>query len=77
MKLQVVELPYRNSSLAMLVVLPYVNTNIEAVLSNLNHLQYKILNDKPQLINVNLIWPKFTIENTIDLKGPLMQVCFI
>lgn len=71
---EAVELPYENSDISMLVILPY---EIEGLKMLENKLKGKDLNDitsqmREERIEVYL--PKFRIAFQIDLKEPLQQV---
>ncbi|KAJ8732538.1 hypothetical protein PYW07_015137 [Mythimna separata] len=67
---EVIEIPYKGSQSSMVIVLPFSNTGLTALLRTLK-LSSNLLNDaleKMKYSNVLLSMPKFKIESELDLR---------
>lgn len=74
LKSQILQMPFKNSDITMLIILPNdINgiNRLEKVLQNfdLNEVAMRALKDE-----VDVSIPKFKIESDIDLKAPLVRV---
>lgn len=80
----VVELPYGkdDSTIAMILIYPRINTTLNAVFHNLREfsverLHYELHKNEDELGEVTLTVPKFTIDTDIELRQFLEQMGII
>lgn len=72
-----VELPYLDSSLSMLVVLPSEKIDIDTFIKKLPEIQKELLhNGEMQETKVDFIMPKFKIDNDVPLNHALRRMGF-
>lgn len=71
----VLELPYFDSELSFLVVLPNNRSGLTALEAKLNHYDLTQLKDKMQKQWLNVTIPKFKVESEIKLNDVLTNVC--
>ncbi|XP_026470368.1 serine protease inhibitor 42Dd-like [Ctenocephalides felis] len=69
-----VELPYRSSDLAMLIILPNSKTGLSALEDKLQDVDLHNLTRRMYAVEVILDLPKFKIESEIDLNEPLKKL---
>ncbi|XP_026466199.1 antichymotrypsin-2-like isoform X4 [Ctenocephalides felis] len=69
-----VELPYRNSDLAMLIILPNSKTGLPALEEKLQNVDLQNLTQRMYSVEVILDLPKFKIESEINLNDPLKKL---
>lgn len=68
------ELPYENSDLSMLIILPKQVEGLQNLESKLQGLDLNEITSKMSESDVDVFLPKFRIEFDIDLKEPLMKM---
>ncbi|XP_037825047.1 serine protease inhibitor 42Dd isoform X2 [Lucilia sericata] len=68
------EMPYENSDLSMLIILPKQIDGLEKLESNLKGLDLNDITSKMLVESVDVFLPKFRIEFDIDLKEPLKKM---
>lgn len=71
---KLLRLPYKDSGMVMLVMLPRNRTGLASLEEKLNGLNVKDLWNKMKKTNVDVSMPKFKIEFEVDLKEPLEKV---
>jgi serpin B len=71
---EVVELPYRESTVAMDVFLPAKSSSVEAVLKGMNETWWQKFLKSMQSSQVAIQLPKFKIEYSTSLKNALMKM---
>lgn len=69
-----IELPYANSSLVMMVILPNEKTGLSKVETGLANLDLNEISKKMSKVEVNVYMPKFKVEYDLSLKKPLTKV---
>ncbi|XP_073811636.1 uncharacterized protein [Musca autumnalis] len=69
-----VRLPYENSDLSMLVLLPNSRTGLRALEEKLRNVSLKSLQSKLSKQHVEVFLPKFQAEFEINLQEPLMNM---
>lgn len=69
-----IELPYANSSLVMMVILPNAKTGLAKVEAGLANLDLSEISQKMHKVEVNVYMPKFKVEYDLSLKKPLERV---
>ena len=69
-------LPYKDSGIEMLVMLPRKRTGLASLEQKLSSLNIKPLWNKMNKTKVDMSMPKFKIEYEVDLKAPLEKVNF-
>lgn len=69
-----VELPYKDSDISMMVILPNSKTGLPALESKLNTINLSELSQNMYSEEVNVEIPKFKIEFSIELNDPLKKV---
>lgn len=67
-------IPYRNSDLSMVVILPDEIDGLSHVITNLNSFNYTRLNITGSLQKIYVYLPKFKIESSIWLQNPLQKL---
>ena len=72
-----IELPYKDSDITMLIILPNTKTGLSALEAKLNTIDLAEVSKKLYSQEVNVEIPKFKIEFNIELKEPLEKVCLI
>lgn len=70
------EMPFENSNLSMLIILPNEIRGLEDLELKLSHKDLNEITSKMQLKKVHAYIPRFTIEFDIDLKEPLEKVSY-
>ncbi|XP_065162722.1 antichymotrypsin-2-like isoform X6 [Atheta coriaria] len=71
---QVIELPYKNPALSMIVILPKSKTGIKELEKKLAKLDLATVTKDMYSVEVDLSLPKFKIESTIQLNEPLQKL---
>lgn len=74
-----IELPYANSSLVMMVILPNEKTGLAKVEAGLANMDLSEISQRMHETEVNVYMPKFKVEYDLSLKKPLQKVwefCF-
>lgn len=71
---QMVEIPYANKSLSMMVILPKKKYGMEELENHLNHKLYQSYQKAMFSKRVNLILPKFKISDDYELNEPLKKL---
>jgi len=71
---KVVALPYKGEKLAMIIILPNEVEGLKGLEEKLKTYPLGSIPTKLRERKINLSLPKFTLESTIDLKGPLTQL---
>jgi serpin B len=69
-----VELPYKDSDISMLIILPNKKTGLKELESKLKTLDLNDISSKMYSTEVNVEIPKFKIEFEVELKEPLTKV---
>lgn len=69
-----IELPYANSTLSMLVILPNQKTGLAKVEEGLANIDLAEVSKKLHKTEVNVYLPKFKVEYDLSLKKPLEKV---
>lgn len=69
-----IELPYKDSDISMLIILPNSRTGLSALEGKLNTIDLGDLTKKMYSQEVNVEIPKFKIEFDIELNDPLTKV---
>ncbi|XP_018788510.1 PREDICTED: serine protease inhibitor 42Dd-like isoform X2 [Bactrocera latifrons] len=69
-----IELPYKNSDLSMLVLLPNKVDGLAALEQKLTNADLNLVVERMRGADVDIILPKFRIEFEVDLKQPLQQL---
>lgn len=70
-----IELPYKDSDISMLIILPNTKTGLSALEAQLNTIDLAEISSKMHSQEVNVEIPKFKIEFKIELNDPLKKVC--
>lgn len=68
------EMPYENSDISMLIILPNDMEGLEKLENKLKAVDLNVISSKMSVQDVDVFLPKFRIEFDIDLKEPLMKV---
>jgi serpin B len=68
------ELPYKDSDITMLIILPNKRTGLAALESKLNTVDFGEITSQMYSEEVNVELPKFKIEFDIELTDPLKKV---
>ncbi len=71
--MQMIQLDYQNSSLAMALILPKANSTLQAVQSELNIDTVTALLQNAKLMEVDLYLPKFNLSSTLDTLDKTLQ----
>ncbi|RZC32493.1 Serpin and/or Ded cyto domain containing protein, partial [Asbolus verrucosus] len=72
---RIIELPYGNDDLGMVIILPNEKDGIGETEKKLSHLNFsEIVENLRVYIEIDISLPKFRIEQTIDLKDPLITL---
>ncbi|XP_011497723.1 PREDICTED: serpin B6-like isoform X2 [Ceratosolen solmsi marchali] len=74
LKAQFIVLPYRNSDLSMVIIIPNRIEGLNNLIRNYNSLNYTRLDKDGIFEKVYVYLPKFKFESTIHLKEPLKQL---
>lgn len=69
-----IELPYKDSDISMLIILPNSKTGLSALEGKLNTVDLGDISSKLYSMEVNVEIPKFKIEFDITLNEPLQKV---
>ncbi|XP_075168018.1 serine protease inhibitor 42Dd-like [Haematobia irritans] len=70
-----VRLPYRDSDLSMVVILPNSRTGLSTLQENLRNVSLSSIAEKLDRIRgIRISLPKFKVEFTINLNGPLINM---
>lgn len=69
-----IELPYANSSLAMMVILPNQKTGLAKLEAGLANVDLAEVSKRMHKMEVNVYMPKFKVEYDLSLKKPLEKV---
>ncbi|XP_054089075.1 serine protease inhibitor 42Dd isoform X1 [Zeugodacus cucurbitae] len=69
-----IELPYKNSDLSMLVLLPNKVEGLPALEQKLANIDLNLIVERMQSRSVDIFLPKFRIEFEVDLKAPLQKL---
>lgn len=69
-----IELPYKDSDISMLIILPNSKTGLSALEGKLNTIDLSEISNKLYSQEVNVEIPKFKIEFDIELNEPLKKV---
>lgn len=69
-----IELPYNNSNVKLMIILPNSRTGLSALEKNLNKTNFSDLSKRMRINDIDLIMPKFEIEFDVDLEKPLEKV---
>jgi serpin B len=69
-----IELPYKDSDISMLIILPNTKTGLSALEGKLNTIDLGEVSNKLYSQEVNVELPKFKIEFDIELNEPLKKV---
>lgn len=69
-----IELPYKDSDISMLIILPNSKTGLSALEGKLNTIDLSEISSKLYSQEVNVEIPKFKIEFDITLNDPLKKV---
>lgn len=72
-----IELPYKDSDVSMLIILPNKKTGLSALESKLHTVDFGELSTKMYSQEVNVEIPKFKIEFDIELNEPLKKVSLV
>jgi serpin B len=72
--LQIVELPYKDNKMSMVVLLPKDTKGINKLSASLTAKRYQDLMDRLYYTNVNLSLPKFKLTLDVKLKNVLKQM---
>lgn len=71
---QVIELPYKNPALSMIIILPKTKTGIKELEKKMVNLDLSAVIKDMYSVDVDLSLPKFKIESTIELNEPLKKM---
>ena len=71
------EMPYKDSDMSMLIILPNDKEGLEKLETKLKNWDLNQITTKMSVQDVEVFLPKFRIEYNIDLKEPLKQVSFL
>ena len=76
---KVIEIPYKDSDINMMIILPNKKDGLYALESKLNEIKLRELSKRASISDVILKIPKFKIEFDINMKEPLKKVsyCFL
>lgn len=69
-----IELPYKDSDVSMLIILPNSRTGLSALEAKLHTIDFSEITKKMREQEVNVEIPKFKIEFDIELNEPLSKV---
>lgn len=72
-----IELPYKDSDISMLIILPNSRTGLSALEGKLNQVDLGEISSKLYSQEVNVEIPKFKIEFDINLNEPLQKVSLL
>lgn len=70
----VIELPYANSTLSMMVILPTEKTGLAKAEAGLANMDLSEISKRLHKMEVNVYMPKFKVEYDLSLKKPLEKV---
>ncbi|KAM7344604.1 serine protease inhibitor 42Dd-like [Cochliomyia hominivorax] len=68
------ELPYKNSNISMLIILPKEITGLQKLEASLYNADFNDISSKMQMSNVDISLPKFHLEYEINLEQPLSKL---
>lgn len=68
------QLPYNNSNVKMLFILPNSKTGLSALESKLNHININQISRMMTESDIRISIPKFKIEFDVDLNEPMKKV---
>jgi len=71
---KVIALPYKGEKLSMIIILPNEVEGLKGLEEKLKGYPLGTIPTKLRERKINLSLPKFTLESTIDLKGPLTEL---
>ncbi|KAJ3665415.1 hypothetical protein Zmor_000911 [Zophobas morio] len=71
---QILELPYTNDNLSMVIILPFTGKQIAEVEKNLATVDLTEITNKMMYIEITVALPRFKIEQTIDLEDSLTKL---
>jgi serpin B len=71
-----IELPYKDSNISMVIILPNSKTGLAALESKLTSIDINELSSRMYSQEVNVEIPKFKVEFDIELNEPLKKVLF-
>jgi serpin B len=74
---QVIELPYQNENISMVVILPRTENNITDLVEELDYTTCQFYLNSLIKIEVNLSLPKFKVETTYDIGSSLKKMGMI
>ncbi|KAM7344415.1 serine protease inhibitor 42Dd-like [Cochliomyia hominivorax] len=74
LKAKALELPYENSDISMLIILPDDKEGLAELEKKLKGVDLNVITSKMQEESVDVLLPKFRIEFDIDLKEPLKKL---
>lgn len=69
-----IELPYKDSDISMMIILPNTKTGLSALEAKLNQINFSEVSKSLWSQEVNVEIPKFKIEFDIELNDPLKKV---
>lgn len=69
-----IELPYKDSDISMMIILPNTKTGLSALEAKLNQINFSEVSQSLYSQEVNVEIPKFKIEFDIELNDPLKKV---
>lgn len=73
---QVLELPYKNKAVSMIIILPKARDGITELEKKLETFDLTTLDKQLHQVDVKVSLPKFKIATTMKLNEPLKEVCF-
>lgn len=71
---QVIELPYQNENISMIVILPSTENNITDLVEELDYTTCQFYLNSLIKVEVNLSLPKFKVETTYDVGSSLKKM---
>ncbi|MDD3859180.1 MAG: serpin family protein [Bacteroidales bacterium] len=76
-KLEIIEIPYKDSLASMFIILPSDSTNINDFCQTFNYEEFCLIEKQMKKAKVDLQMPKFKIEEKYKLKEALMSMGMI
>lgn len=73
---KILELPYENRNVSMVIILPNERTGLAALEKKLSNVDLSTITNGSASVEVEVSLPRFKIESTIDLKDTLSAVRF-
>lgn len=74
MKSQILQMPFKDSNISMLIIMPYDINGINRLEKKLKNFDLNEVAMRALRHEVDVSLPKFKIESDINLKEPLMKV---